>query len=237
MRFNRIAAVLKKQMYETAQNKSIIISFLIFPIITILFTLFNLGTTELYRFQFVMNISTVFVSIIPLTIINNIISEDKYSNVTRMLLISNVKPIEYLIGITFHILLVSSIIALFFGIIGGLAGISLLWYVLILMLGVLTSLVLGGLISTLSKSNSIATAFVSLIGILNGFIPILASSNKTLMKFAKFWYTTQIKDLIGDISDSFYLNVPFRLVVVLINLIIFIILFAIFFKKNKLITK
>ena len=78
---------------------------------------------------------------------------------------------------------------------------------------------------------------VSLIALFNGIIPTFASSSPALMKVARFWYTTQIKDLIGDVFDCYYGNITYRLFIIGANLAVFLILFTVHFKKNRLIIK
>ena len=113
----------------------------------------------------------------------------------------------------------------------------MLWYVLAIMLGTFTSLVFGSMLTIQTKNPSGAAAVVSLIAIFNGIIPTFASSSPALMKVARFWYTTQIKDLIGDMFDCYYGNIPYRLLIIGTNLAVFIVLFTVLFKKNRIIVK
>lgn len=49
--------------------------------------------------QIVISLSTMFVSITPMLVINNIIRTDRSTNTLRMMILSTVKPMEYFIGI------------------------------------------------------------------------------------------------------------------------------------------
>ncbi len=237
MKLRRIFAIFKKQMLDTSQNTGVLLSFVIFPLVTLMFILFKSDSSEIYRMQIVMSMSTIFTGMTPFTTINGIIREDKFTNVTRMLILSTVNPLEYLLGITMYIIAVSSVIAIVFGLIGGFVGISLLWYVLSIVLGTITSLVFGSMLTIQTKNSSGASMVVSLIALFNGIIPTFASSSPALMKVARFWYTTQIKDLIGDVFDCYYGNITYRLFIIGANLAVFLILFTVHFKKNRLIIK
>lgn len=237
MKLRRIFAISKKQMLDSSQNAGVIVSFVIFPLITLLFILLKSDSSEIYRMQIVMGMSTIFTGMTPFTTINGIIREDKFSNITRILILSTVKPLEYLLGVTLYVMAISSVIAIVFGLIGGFAGITLIWYVLAIMLGTFTSLVFGSMLTIQTKNQSGAATVVSLIAIFNGILPILASSSPILMKVARFWYTTQIKDLIGDVFDCYYGNIPYRLLIIAGNLAVFLVLFTVLFKKNRIIVK
>ena len=237
MKLKHIFAIFKKQVLDVPQNRGILFNFLIFPLFTLLFILLKSDSSEIYRMQIVMSMSATFTGMTPFTAISGIIREDKLTNVTRMLILSTVKPLEYLLGITLYIMAISSLIAVFFGLIGGFAGISLLGFVLSVMLGTFTSLVFSSMLTIQTKNPSGAARAVSLIAIFNGMIPTFAASNPALMKIARFWYTVQIKDLIGDVFDCYYLNIPERLLIIGVNLAVFTVLFAILFKKNKIIEK
>lgn len=237
MKLRRIFAVLKKQMLDTAQNTSVLLSFAIFPLTCLVFVLMRSDGSEIYRMSIVMSMCTIFTGMTPFTTINGIIREDKFTGVTRMLIMSNVKPLEYLIGITLYIMTVSSVIAVIFGLIGGLTGISLLWFVLSLLLGTFTTLVFGSMMTVQTNNQSAASAVVSIIAIFNGMVPTLAASSPAFSKIARFWYTMQFNNLIGDIWDCYYANVPERLLIIGANLAVFVVLFAVLFKKNKIIVK
>jgi ABC-2 type transport system permease protein len=193
--------------------------------------------SALSRMRTVMNMSTVFVGMTPLNAIVSIIREDKYTGVTRMMILSNVKPLEYLLGITLYIMAISTVIAVVFGIMGGFVGISLLWFVMSVLLGTFTSLVFGSMLTVQTKHGGAASAAVSLISLVNATIHKVAASNPMFMKIARFWYTTQISDLIGDVYDRYYLNIPERLLIIGANLAVFLILFTVLFKKNRIIEK
>lgn len=158
MKLRRIFAIFKKQILDTSQNAGVIFSFVVFPLMTLMFVLLNSNSSEIYRMHLVMSMSTIFIGMTPFTTINGIIREDKFSNVTRMLILSTVKPLEYLLGVTLYIMAISSVIAIVFGVIGGFTGVSLLWYVLAIMLGTFTSLVFGSMLTIQTKNPSGAAA-------------------------------------------------------------------------------
>ena len=100
-----ILAILKKQMKDTFKNKEILIQFILFPVIAIIMeNAINIeGMPE--RF-FVTLFATMYIGMAPLTSMAAIIAEEKEKNTLRVLMLSNVKPAEYLMGTGSYIWLI-----------------------------------------------------------------------------------------------------------------------------------
>jgi len=82
------------------------INFLIYPIMLILmvFAFSGQENSPGIRVLLVSILSTMFTGLTPIITVSGIIGEDKRTNTLRMLIMSTVKPLEYLIGITTFIL-------------------------------------------------------------------------------------------------------------------------------------
>lgn len=91
-----ITAVFLKQINETLKNKTVLIQFLMFPILTLIMenTIRIDGMPEHF---FAKLFAVMFVGMAPLTCMASIISEEKEKNTLRVLVMSNVKPFQYLL--------------------------------------------------------------------------------------------------------------------------------------------
>ena len=143
MKLRKIIAIFKKLIMDTAYNTNILIQFLIYPLIIFLFIFIIPSDTVLPKMSLVMTLSTMYTGMMPILIVSNIIREDKYTNTLRMMIMSTVKPQEYLIGINAYILFVSLISSFIIGIVGGFDGLRLLLFIGILISGIVTSILLG----------------------------------------------------------------------------------------------
>ena len=142
MRLRRIKAITIKQFASITYNWYMILQFLIYPLIAI-FLIFTLPDNIESKISITVSMSIYFVGMIPILAVQSIIKEDQIQNTLRILILSTVKPLEYLIGINIFIVLLSLIDILIFGLLAGFSGIALLSYTGVMLVGVITSLVLG----------------------------------------------------------------------------------------------
>jgi ABC-2 type transport system permease protein len=97
-----IGAVFTKQLKETLKNKSILIQFLMFPMMTVIMeSAMNIeGMPDHF---FVNMFATMYIGMAPLVSISSIIAEEKEKNTLRVLHMANVKAGEYLLGNAIYI--------------------------------------------------------------------------------------------------------------------------------------
>lgn len=92
-----IRVILEKQLKDTIKNKEILLQFLLFPIIAAVME--NTVSIEGMPESFFVNLfSVMYVGMAPLVSMSSILSEEKEKNTLRMLMLSGVKPWEYLLG-------------------------------------------------------------------------------------------------------------------------------------------
>ena len=145
----KIYAVWKKQVKDTLKNKVILIQFVMFPLLTAVMQ----NTIDMQGMQdnfFVILFATMYIGMAPLTSMAAIISEEKECNTLRVLLMSNVKAGEYLLGTGGYVFMICTIGALFFGIMGNFRGEELAGFVLAMCVGIVLSLLLGAAIGVKS---------------------------------------------------------------------------------------
>ena len=199
MKTRRIMAVLKKQINDTLKNKTVLIQFIMFPLMALIMTN-TISANGLPATYFVTLFATMYVGMAPMTSIASIIAEEKENNTLRVLLMSNVKPTEYLLGVGIYIFGICSAGAVAFGLIGGFLGAEFVRFVLILMVGIITSILIGSAIGMMAKNQMGATSIASPVMMVFSFLPMISMFNESVGRFSKIIYTQQINYLVSDLS-------------------------------------
>lgn len=195
-----IKAILWKQIKDTFKNKTILIQFIMFPVLTLIMeNAINIG--ELPQHFFVKLFAVMYVGMAPLTAMSAVISEEKEKNTLRVLLMSNVKPMEYLLGVGIYIWAVCMIGAGVFSICGKYKGSTLCAFMLILAVGILVSILIGAAIGTWSKNQMMATSVTVPVMMVVSFLPMLSMFNTSIEKLSKLTYSGQIHTLIGNVEN------------------------------------
>ena len=199
MKTRRIMAVLKKQINDTLKNKTVLIQFIMFPLMALIMTN-TISANGLPATYFVTLFATMYVGMAPMTSIASIIAEEKENNTLRVLLMSNVKPTEYLLGVGIYIFGICSAGAVAFGLIGGFLGAEFVRFVLILMVGIITSILIGSAIGMMAKNQMGATSIAIPVMMVFSFLPMISMFNESVGRFSKIIYTQQINYLVSDLS-------------------------------------
>lgn len=226
-----IIAVFLKQLKETFKNKVILIQLLIYPVIT--FVMENtIVDDDMPEHFFVKMFSVMFVCMAPLTCMSSIISEEKEKNTLRALLMSNVKPIEYLVGIGSYVWLMCMIGAAAFAVCGNYSGIQLVLFVIFMAVGILMSLLSGAIIGICCKNQMSASSVSVPVMMIFSFLPMISMFNETVKNIAQFVYSQQISILINNIGVA---DIEFKsIAVIAVSFIIEVVLFCFAFKKKGL---
>lgn len=224
-----IRAILWKQMKDTFKNKEVLIQFVMFPVLTI----FMENAIEIQGMpeHFFANLFAVmYVGMAPLTSIAAIIAEEKEKNTLRVLQLSNVKAMEYLVGNAIYIWCACMIGSVVIGVAGGYKGIDLLGFALVMAVGHLCSIFVGAAIGVISKSQMAATSIAVPVMMIFSFLPMLAMFNESISKFAKIIYSQQLYLMINDIPD---INVSGETIVVLLcNMAVIVTAFIMTYRKE-----
>lgn len=200
---NRTIAIFKKQLKDTLKNKMILVQFVLFPFIAFVFTEFVAkSNADLPDTYFVTLFATMYAGMVPLINMANIIAEEREKKSLQMLIMSNVKPYEYLLGVGSYVLILCSLGGVAFGLIGGYSGTELLRFVLTIILGVIASILLGSAVGIFSKNQGAATAVAMPLALITAFVPMVAMFNDKIASLANILYTQQINTLINNLSAS-----------------------------------
>lgn len=228
---HQIAAIFKKQIKETLRNLTVLIQFIMFPIMALIMTN-TIKVPDMPENFFVCLFATMYIGMAPLTSIASIISEEKEKNTLRVLIMSNVKPHQYLLGIGSYVwssCMVGSFILCIAGKYSLQAGCI---FMSIMAIGIVTSLLVGAIIGIGCKTQMMATSITIPVMMIFSFLPMLSLFNGTVEKIAKYVYSEQISHMLFQIGD---LKLDFECIGILgINILIALVGFLVIYKKCKL---
>ena len=136
-----VAAIFQKQIKDTFKNKEILIQFVMFPVLALIMEEL-IHVEGLPRNYFVNMFSSMFVGMAPLVSIAAVISEEKEKNTLRVLMMSGVKPAEYLLGIGSYIWLACMAGAFIMGMTGKYKGREFAVFLMVMGVGILASMLI-----------------------------------------------------------------------------------------------
>lgn len=221
--------VIKKQLKDTVKNKTILIQFILFPIMTLVMenAIHMKGMPELF---FTKLFSVMYIGMAPLTSVAAILSEEKEKNTLRVLLMANVKPWQYLLGVGIYVWMICMVGAGVMSI--GFSGSEVWIYLCIMGVGFLISIIAGACIGMYAKGQMAATSLVMPVMMVLAFAPMLAMFNDKIGKVAKFFFTQQIRLILEEMTLA---NVTREAYCVMIgNVVVLLFLFSIIFRKKGL---
>ena len=97
-----VGVIFKKQLKDTLKNKTVLIQFLMFPVMTLIME--NcINVPDMPELFFTKLFAIMYMGMAPLTSVASIISEEKEKNTLRVLMMANVKPWEYLAGVGLYV--------------------------------------------------------------------------------------------------------------------------------------
>ncbi len=224
-----ISVIFLKQLKDTLKNKAILIQFVMFPLMAVIMEN-TVKFEDMPEKFFVKLFSVMFVGMAPLTCISAIISEEKEKNTLRTLMMSNVKPLEYLCGIGGYVWLMCMAGTAVFAVCGGFNGVSLVKFVAVMAAGVILSELIGGVIGIFSKNQMSATSVTVPVMMIFSFLPMLSMFNDKIEKVANLTYTQHLSVLINGLGTA---SIEAKnLLIPAINLLIAVVLFVAAFKKR-----
>lgn len=231
MRMYHVHAIIRKQLKDTLRNKPTLVQFVMFPAIAAILTL-SAGEFQLPPRYFVNLFSVMYVCMAPILILSAIISEEKEKGSLRMLMMSNVKPMEYLLGVGTYVFVLCMIGVLIMGVIGRYPLEELPQYLVLNAGGILISSVIGALIGVVSDNQTAASGLSVPAMLITSFVPMLSMFNESIRSVGQFLYSQQIYEQISSGSTmSFSLQ---SCSIVLVNFAAVLALYVYMYKKKHL---
>lgn len=228
---NNTVAIFKKQLKDTFKNKTVLIQFIMFPVLTLIMN--QVISIEGMPENFFVNLfATMYIGMAPLTSIAAIIAEEKEKNTLRILLMSNVKPYEYLFGIGGYIWFICMLGSGAICIAGKYTLQERFTFMVVMAIGILVSLLIGAAIGSLSSTQMMATSITIPIMMVLSFMPMFSMFNDTIAKVAKFIYSEQIRIMLSHIT-TLQPGLS-NICIIMANILLFAVIFTIAYKKCSL---
>jgi len=226
-----ISAIFFRQLKDTIKNKSVLIQFLMFPMMTLIME----NTIKLDNMPpnfFAELYAVMYVGMAPLTAVSSIIAEEKEKNTLRVLLMANVKPHEYMLGVGSYVWLLCMAGALVIGLCADYSALAMVGYMLVMAVGFVISILAGATVGLLSPGQMAATSISVPMMTVFSFLPMIAMFNSTIEKIAKFCYTYQIK-LFRALPDGDIMSMS-GIIVLACSFAVAVTAFIISYKRNGL---
>lgn len=222
----KVMAIFAKECKDARKNKSIIFMLAMFPVFTYIF--YEIVDKETISYV-LPNFITMHLIMSPILCMASILGEEKEKGTLRVLLYANVTSLEYVIGIGTFVL--------------GIIWISSLLYIPVLnfdikhnfiFLGVafgvaLCSMILGAVVGTIVKNQISVGPYAAPVAIALGMLPMMAMINDSVMKVSRFLYSQIVFNVV---SNHEYILSKRDILVVVFNLSIVLLIFAITYRKN-----
>ena len=227
---NNILVIIKKQFKDTFKNKAVLIQFILMPLIAFLMERF-VKPEDMPELFFTKMFSVMYMGMAPLTAMAAIISEEKDKNTLRVLMMSNVKPWQYLLGVGSYIWVICMIGALAFTL-NGIKTEDTAFYLITMGGGFIISILAGACVGIYAKNQMAATSLASMLMIILVFLPMFAQFNDNIKTAAKFIYTQQIRLSLDGMAFSEIQSSG--VIILLANALTTTILFFVIFRKKGL---
>ncbi|MBR5975594.1 MAG: ABC transporter permease [Clostridiales bacterium] len=224
-------AIFRKQILDTRKNRAVLIQFIMFPIMTIVMSN-AIKVDDMPEFFYLKLFSIMYMAMAPIVSMSAIISEEKEKGTLRALMMSNVSPMSYLLGVGVYDFLCCLIGTMLMSKSCGLDDGPWWNYMCVIMSGLLISIVLGAAIGVLAKDQMAATSLAVPVMCIFTFLPMMAQFNDTIAKVAKFIYTQQLYLALNDINNVKI--VTEGLIIIVVNALLVLGFFIIAFRKEGL---
>lgn len=224
-----VMIIIKKQLKDTLKNKTILIQFILFPIMTLVME--NLVHMEdMPELFFTKLFSVMYIGMAPLTCMAAIISEEKEKNTLRVLIMANVRSWQYLSGIGIYVWLLCMAGA---GVMAtGIKAEYIPFYLFVMGLGFLISVIAGACIGIYAGNQMMATSIEMPVMMVLSFAPMLAMFNDKVKSVAKFLFTQQLREILNEMS--FNKTAAESVIILCVNAMLAVILFFAAFKRKGL---
>jgi ABC-2 type transport system permease protein len=221
--------IIKKQIKDTLKNKTVLIQFVMFPVLTLIFEN-AINIPDMPELFFTKLFSVMYMGMAPLVAVASIIAEEKEKNTLRVLTMANVKAWEYLAGIGIYVWTICMAGA---GIMATtLSSGDIPFYLGVMAAGFIISIAIGACIGIIASNQMAATSLSLPVMLIFSFMPMLAMFNDKIEKIAGIFYTQQIRELLGNMTfDGIKAE---TMLVVAVNALLALSLFFAAFKRKGL---
>ena len=198
---HNILVIIKKQIRDTLKNKSILIQFILFPLMTIIMEN-AIHLDDMPECFFTKLFAVMYIGMAPFVTTASIIAEEKEKNTLRVLMMADVKPWQYLIGIGVYVQAICMVGACIMS--TGLPTSDRGYFLLIMSIGFMISIIAGACVGIFSRNQMMATSLTMPFMIIFSFAPMLSMFNESIKKYSTVVFTQQIRILFDKMSFEGY---------------------------------
>lgn len=226
---HNVGVIIKKQIKDTLKNKTVLIQFVMFPVLTLIFEN-AINIPDMPELFFTKLFSVMYMGMAPLVAVASIIAEEKEKNTLRVLTMANVKAWEYLASIGIYVWTICMAGA---GVMATtLSSGDIPFYLGVMAAGFIISIAIGACIGIIASNQMAATSLSLPVMLIFSFMPMLAMFNDKIEKIAGIFYTQQIRELLGNMTfDGIKTE---TMLVVAVNALLALSLFFAAFKRKGL---
>lgn len=222
--FAHVYAVLIKQIKDSLKNRMILVIFFMFPILAVIFK----SIVSENEFKSILpSFITMNTVMIPIVFMSSIVSEEKEKKSLRMLIMSNIKPWEYLVGVGCWVFIQAIVSSCLFILIIPVSINEGLVFILTAVIGIACSLIIGAIIAIVAKNQMSVGPVTAPISMILGLLPMFSSMNSDIEKIAKLFYSYYIRNTF--VSLKYDLDAMSWLIIGL-NLLVLITMFVLLYK-------
>ena len=225
MNIGHLNAIITKDIKDTIRNFQVLILFLVFPVIGFVMTQSIKDASSAF---FISIFATMHFVFTPIVVTASLISEEKEKNTLRVLRMSGISSIEFMISTTLFVLLLNIVTGCTFIGMTDMEQARVLQFIVAGIIGCLISIIIGICVGTFAKSSSAANGLAVPAGMMFSFLPMLSSFNEGLEKITKFLYGQQISYLIEGNQWSVEM-----LIVIICNFFIAFMVYCYLYNKSK----
>ena len=176
--------------------------------------------------------AVMFIGMAPLSCMSAIISEEKEKNTLRALMMSSVRPWQYLVSVGAYIFIMCMVGISVFAALAGYRGGELAIFIFCTAFGIILSELTGAAIGIFSKNQMTATSLTLPVMMIFSFSPMLSMFNETVRKIAGITYLQQISNIINGIGTS---EISAKsIVIIAVNFALGLVLFTAAYRKKGL---
>ncbi|WP_026527371.1 ABC transporter permease [Butyrivibrio sp. VCD2006] len=192
-----ILVIIKKELRDTVKNKTILIQFILFPLLTLIME--NAISIEgMEEFFFIKLFAVMYIGMAPLTAMASVISEEKEKNTLRVLMMADIKPWQYICGVGVYVWSICMLGAAVMGML--LPSSNRLFFLVVMGLGFVISILAGACVGIFSKNQMVATSLTMPVMMIFSFVPMLSMFNESIKKVSTIIFTQQLKLLFDSMS-------------------------------------
>ena len=157
---------------------------------------------DMPEFFFTKLFAVMYIGMAPFVTTASIIAEEKEKNTLRVLMMADVKPWQYLIGIGLYVMAICMVGACVMSV--GLPSVDRGFFVLVMCIGFVISIIAGACVGIISRNQMMATSLTMPFMMIFSFAPMLSMFNESIKKYSTVVFTQQLRLLFDRMTFEGY---------------------------------